>query len=91
MTDGDRYRRGLLFLLSSATFFEGYDTFVLALILGDLLGVRPTPAGSARSHSSARSPGSLRWRARRGSGVGVVLALVAVGVLTLVRRSAGRP
>jgi MFS transporter, putative metabolite:H+ symporter len=37
-----RYRRKLLFLLSSATFFEGYDTFVLsfvlALVLGDLGG-----------------------------------------------------
>ncbi len=37
-----RYRRKLLFLLSSATFFEGYDTFVLsfvlALVLADLGG-----------------------------------------------------
>jgi MFS family permease len=36
------YRRKLLFLLSSATFFEGYDafvlSFVLALVLGDLGG-----------------------------------------------------
>jgi putative MFS transporter len=36
------YRRRLLVLLSSATFFEGYDTFVLAfalaLVLGDLGG-----------------------------------------------------
>jgi putative MFS transporter len=36
------YRRKLLFLLSAATFFEGYDTFVLsfvlALVLGDLGG-----------------------------------------------------
>ena len=39
--NGDRYRRKLLFLLSSATFFEGYDfvlAFVLALVLGDLGG-----------------------------------------------------
>lgn len=39
---GDRYRRRLLLLLSSATFFEGYDNFalafVLALVLGDLGG-----------------------------------------------------
>ncbi len=37
-----QYRRKLLVLLSAATFFEGYDTFVLsfvlALILGDLGG-----------------------------------------------------
>ena len=37
-----RYRRRLLALLSSATFFEGYDNyvlaFVLALVLGDLGG-----------------------------------------------------
>ena len=37
-----RYRRKLLVLLSSATFFEGYDNyvlaFVLALVLGDLGG-----------------------------------------------------
>jgi putative MFS transporter len=37
-----RYRRKLLFLLSSATFFEGYDnfvlSFVLALVLVDLGG-----------------------------------------------------
>jgi putative MFS transporter len=36
------YRRKLLALLSAATFFEGYDTFVLsfvlALVLGDLGG-----------------------------------------------------
>jgi MFS transporter, putative metabolite:H+ symporter len=38
MTDGDRYRRKLLFLLSSATFFEGYDTFVLAFVLALVLG-----------------------------------------------------
>jgi MFS family permease len=38
----EHYRRKLLVLLSSATFFEGYDTFVLAfalaLVLGDLGG-----------------------------------------------------
>jgi putative MFS transporter len=33
-----RYRRKLLFLLSSATFFEGYDTFVLAFVLALVLG-----------------------------------------------------
>jgi putative MFS transporter len=38
MTVGDRYRRKLLFLLSSATFFEGYDTFVLAFVLALVLG-----------------------------------------------------
>src|SRR5262245_60646098 len=38
MTDEDRYRRKLLFLLSSATFFEGYDTFVLAFVLALVLG-----------------------------------------------------
>ena len=38
MTDGARYRRKLLFLLSSATFFEGYDTFVLAFVLALVLG-----------------------------------------------------
>jgi predicted MFS family arabinose efflux permease len=46
VTDPDerdaRYRRRVLFLLSSATFFEGYDTFVLsfvlALVLADLGG-----------------------------------------------------
>jgi MFS family permease len=41
-TRDSRYRRKLLFLLSSATFFEGYDTFVLsfvlALVLADLGG-----------------------------------------------------
>jgi putative MFS transporter len=32
--DGDRaYRRMLIWLLSAATFFEGYDTFVIALVL----------------------------------------------------------
>ncbi len=39
MTDRDaRYRRKLLILLSSATFFEGYDTFVLAFVLALVLG-----------------------------------------------------
>jgi MFS transporter, putative metabolite:H+ symporter len=33
----DRYRRKLLFLLSSATFFEGYDTFVLSFVLSLVL------------------------------------------------------
>ncbi len=33
-----RYRRKLLGLLSVATFFEGYDTFVLALVLPLVLG-----------------------------------------------------
>jgi MFS transporter, putative metabolite:H+ symporter len=33
-----RYRRKLLFLLSSATFFEGYDNFVLAFVLALVLG-----------------------------------------------------
>jgi len=32
------YRRKLLFLLSSATFFEGYDNFVLAFVLALVLG-----------------------------------------------------
>ena len=35
---GDRYRRRLLLLLSSATFFEGYDNFVLAFVLALVLG-----------------------------------------------------
>ena len=35
---GDRYRRRLLVLLSSATFFEGYDNFVLAFVLALVLG-----------------------------------------------------
>jgi len=43
-----RYRRKLLILLSSATFFEGYDNFVLAfflaLVLGDL-GASEADAG----------------------------------------------
>jgi hypothetical protein len=30
---GPGYRRKLLWLLSVATFFEGYDTFVIALVL----------------------------------------------------------
>jgi putative MFS transporter len=34
----DRYRRRLLMLLSSATFFEGYDDFVLAFVLALVLG-----------------------------------------------------
>ena len=39
MTERDaRYRRKLLVLLSSATFFEGYDTFVLAFVLALVLG-----------------------------------------------------
>src|SRR5262249_14236255 len=32
-----RYRRRLLGMLSVATFFEGYDTFVLALVLPQVL------------------------------------------------------
>lgn len=51
----DRYRRRLLFLLSSATFFEGYDNFVLAfvlaLVLGDL-GGSETQAGWIRAVTS---------------------------------------
>lgn len=51
-----RYRRKLLFLLSSATFFEGYDNFVLAfvlaLVLGDL-GGSETQAGLIRLITSA--------------------------------------
>ena len=47
-----RYRRRLLFLLSSATFFEGYDNFVLAfvlsLVLGDL-GGSEADAGTIRA------------------------------------------
>ena len=46
------YRRKLLVLLSAATFFEGYDTFVLsfvlALVLGDL-GGSETEAGWIRA------------------------------------------
>lgn len=39
MTDRDaRYRRKLLILLSSATFFEGYDNYVLAFVLALVLG-----------------------------------------------------
>ena len=39
MTDRDaRYRRKLLVLLSSATFFEGYDNYVLAFVLALVLG-----------------------------------------------------
>jgi MFS transporter, putative metabolite:H+ symporter len=47
-----RYRRKLLFLLSSATFFEGYDTFalpfVLSLVLVDL-GASERDAGIVRA------------------------------------------
>ena len=47
-----RYRRKLLILLSSATFFEGYDTFalpfVLSLVLADL-GRSEQDAGIVRS------------------------------------------
>lgn len=47
-----RYRRKLLVLLSAATFFEGYDAFVLAfvlaLVLGDL-GGSESQAGVIRS------------------------------------------
>jgi MFS family permease len=32
------YRRRLLVLLSAATFFEGYDTFVLSFVLASILG-----------------------------------------------------
>ncbi|MBI3648663.1 MAG: MFS transporter [Actinobacteria bacterium] len=50
-----RYRRKLLFLLSSATFFEGYDnfvlSFVLALVLGDL-GGSESQAGLIRAITS---------------------------------------
>ncbi len=49
--DGGRYQRKLLGLLSVATFFDGYDSFVLALvlplILGDL-GGSETQAGLVR-------------------------------------------
>jgi putative MFS transporter len=48
----DRYRRKLLRLLSSATFFEGYDnfvlSFVLALVLVDLGGTE-AQAGAIRA------------------------------------------
>jgi predicted MFS family arabinose efflux permease len=51
----DRYLRKLLVLLSSATFFEGYDNFVLAfvlaLVLGDL-GGSETDAGWIRAVTS---------------------------------------
>jgi MFS transporter, putative metabolite:H+ symporter len=55
MTDGDRYRRKLLFLLSSATFFEGYDTFALPFVLGLVLvdlGASERDAGIVRAVTS---------------------------------------
>jgi hypothetical protein len=48
---GDRYRRRLLVLLSSATFFDGYDNFVLAFVLGDL-GGSEADAGLIRAITS---------------------------------------
>jgi len=45
VTDRDaRYRRKLLVLLSSATFFEGYDNFVLAFVLA--LAAAPPAEGT---------------------------------------------
>ena len=63
MTERDaRYRRKLLVLLSSATFFEGYDTFVLAfvlaLVLGDLGGSEADAGWIAGHHR----PGGRRSR-----------------------------
>jgi MFS transporter, putative metabolite:H+ symporter len=56
--DEGSYRRKLLFMLSVATFFDGYDTFVLALvlplILGDL-GGSETQAGLVRGVVGAGS------------------------------------
>ena len=70
MTDRDaRYRRKLLVLLSSATFFEGYDNyvlaFVLALVLGSLGGARPTPAGSGITALGAAAAFFLAGQADR--------------------------
>jgi putative MFS transporter len=48
---GPRYRRRLLRLLSVATFFEGYDTFVIALVLPLILadlGGSESQAGALR-------------------------------------------
>jgi MFS transporter, putative metabolite:H+ symporter len=50
-----RYRRKLLWLLSVATFFEGYDTFVLALVLAPILadlGGTESQAGVVRAITS---------------------------------------
>ncbi|MGH2556910.1 MAG: MFS transporter [Actinomycetota bacterium] len=49
---GPRYRRKLLWLLSVATFFEGYDTFVIALVLPLILadlGGSESQAGALRA------------------------------------------
>ena len=47
-----RHRRKLLFPLSSATFFEGYDTFALPFVLSLVLSTwgraSGTPASSGR-------------------------------------------
>lgn len=55
-----RYRRRLLFLVSAATFFEGYDNVVLSFVLalGDL-GASEAQAGWVRampSHPGATLP-----------------------------------
>ena len=61
---GARYRRRLLVLLSSATFFEGYDNFVLAfvlaLVLGDL-GGSEADAGWIRAITSPMERFSARF------------------------------
>ena len=78
MTDGDRYRRKLLFLLSSATTSDGSEPYVASVSLGDV----PVEAHEAGGLSAAELGAA--------AGVGIALALAAVGVLTLVRRSADR-
>jgi MFS family permease len=69
-----RYQRKLLALLSVATFFDGYDSFVLALvlplILGDL-GGSETQAGLVRGTSAWGRFWGSSWRRRQtGSGGG---------------------
>src|SRR5690242_16906209 len=65
---GPAYRRKLLRLLSVATFFEGYDTFVLALVLAPVLAT----LGGTESEA-----GVLRAIVGVGAVVGFVLAAQA--------------
>ena len=55
------YRRKLLFLLSSATFFEGYDTFVLSFVLAFVLALVLVDLGGTEAEAG------WRWGSRSGS------------------------
>jgi putative MFS transporter len=91
----DRYRRRLLILLSSATFFESYDNFalafVLALVLGSLGGTEAdagwiraiTPLGAVVAFTLAAQADRI---GRKRLLLITILGYTAAGALTALSR-----